>query len=263
MNTSIIYNQLIERNALVFDVGANDGQFALQVARSQAYSGTIYCFEPVREIYSKLSHNLSDYPDCIPINRAIGDTCGFLEIYKGSREDTYQASTLNFETANPALYGEVIKEKVECETLDTFSMRFDLIPNFIKLDVERYEQQAILGGSRLLFANQPIIYFEWGWTELETPTIGEHFRFLQAISYKLFVADVMRFNRRWISFEHPAISSIICEFDNYFFNEYSKQVDGALNILALPESKVHFHSSFLQQVSGADFLNICKLLSGN
>lgn len=48
--------------AIVFDVGANVGLFALHAARRCDGDATIYCFEPIPDIFDALSTNFAEHP---------------------------------------------------------------------------------------------------------------------------------------------------------------------------------------------------------
>ena len=61
-----------ERNIdAVIDVGANEGQFAINLRKS-GFTGVIHSFEPTSEAYNKLKNNAEDDNNWFTHNQALG-----------------------------------------------------------------------------------------------------------------------------------------------------------------------------------------------
>ena len=145
------YNYNINRDDIrvVFDIGANIGDFTLTAYRSFP-NAHIYSFEPVSTTYKRLCENVSDYRDRItPYN------FGFFNAYK--RLDIHITS---FHGANSILdqsqdykinahshIKEIGTENIEVCTMDSFlsNNNIDKI-NIVKIDVEGVEKEVIEGG---------------------------------------------------------------------------------------------------------------------
>jgi len=139
------------KDKIVFDAGANFGEFAIYCSRLGAKK--VYAFEPVTETFERLEkqielNNLKG--KIIPIKMALGDKNKTVKIYFSKPEDyaaTIGGHGTNFETIT------VIK-------LDDFC-RKEKITNvsFIKMDVEGYEENVLNGSTEIITSNKPILSF--------------------------------------------------------------------------------------------------------
>jgi hypothetical protein len=77
---------------LIFDIGANDGGYALQM-RELKYKGSIMSFEPLSDIFKKLENVSSKDPNWSVYNYALGNENGKSEI--NIAQNTYSSSILN------------------------------------------------------------------------------------------------------------------------------------------------------------------------
>lgn len=261
MKLEHMLRNIITPGSTVLDVGANRGQFARLVTKSCPEVEVIVCFEAVPSIFFDLCVSAMGDMKLRAVHRAVTDSVGHVEIYVGDDPNVDQASTLFKDVADPRLYGKITSFRVESESLDSFCDRTSLQPTFIKIDVERSEEGVIMGARRLLFDNSIPMYFEWGWTPYETPTLGRHFDYLRALGYELLVTDIMRFGGRSLNFWQVQHDGLVCSFDHYFVEQYSKQPDGALNILAIPSSYQTSRLRFWENIASPDFLEITSRLA--
>jgi FkbM family methyltransferase len=136
---------------LVFDIGANVGQFASKL-RSIGYNGRIVSFEPLREAHEQLqkkSYNDSKWIVHSPI--AIGDFDGEIEInVSGNSVSSSVLPMLDAHSTAAAESAYVSKEKVSIKQFD--SIACDYIPKgvnfFVKIDTQGFEWQ-VLDGAKL------------------------------------------------------------------------------------------------------------------
>ena len=138
---------------LVFDVGANIGQFG-NLLRKLGYHGKIVSFEPLSDAHRTLtSLHSNDRLWYIAPQMAIGNIDGTIDINISNRptsssilnvlEEHVAAATDSFTVGN---------ETVEIHKLDTVSEKYitkdDRI--FLKVDTQGYEYEVLLGAANLL-----------------------------------------------------------------------------------------------------------------
>jgi len=138
---------------LVFDVGANSGQFA-RYLRYVGYQGMIVCFEPLPEPYAQLKKLAEMDPGitCAP-RMAIGDIDGEITINVAANLE----SSSILKVMGSHLDGEPQARSVGCETvpiqrLDTIASSYlrESSRQFLKIDVQGYEPQVLAGAVELL-----------------------------------------------------------------------------------------------------------------
>ncbi len=138
---------------LIFDVGANAGQFGV-LLREIGFDGKIISFEPLsdaREILLNISKN--DPLWQIALQTAIGEENGKIEIQIA--RNSYSSSVLDIldTHVNAAPDSKYIgKEKVALRTLDSIASDY-MDSNsiaFIKIDTQGYETQVMNGAKKLM-----------------------------------------------------------------------------------------------------------------
>jgi FkbM family methyltransferase len=132
----------------VIDVGANTGQFAAQI-HAILPEAAIYSFEPLRECYDFLVHNMSHVQKFRAFNFALGSEDSQIEMHRS--DFTPSSSILRMSDlcrqAFPFTNKDVI-EKVAVRQLDHVARDLDLVENIlIKLDVQGFEDRVIAGGA--------------------------------------------------------------------------------------------------------------------
>jgi FkbM family methyltransferase len=130
---------------LVYDIGANTGQFASKLRRG-GYEGTIVSFEPIRSVFEILASNAKFDCKWAVHNCGLGAAQEELEI-NISRETKY-SSILDMEDLaakfDPMASVERV-EKISIKTLDEISVG-ENENIFIKSDTQGYERQVMEGG---------------------------------------------------------------------------------------------------------------------
>lgn len=130
---------------VLFDVGANRGQSAVEYSRCFP-DARIYCFEPVRSTFLKLRDRTSGMSHVQCHNVAFGAARG------AARMMVDEKSELSFivEDGDPAA-ADVPLEDVRLETLDHFCDEEGLEHvDLLKVDTEGQDLEVLRGGARLL-----------------------------------------------------------------------------------------------------------------
>jgi FkbM family methyltransferase len=173
----------------IFDVGANEGQSALNYFKYFPAS-TIYCFEPVKDVFDHLSANIKT-PQIKCINKALGENTGQFTIYKNPGYN--QVGSFN---------GAGVHELTEQETVeiirgDEFCRQNNIAEiDLLKIDVEGFEMQVLNSLEKLLSNHVKYIFVEAGF---HTTDSGKtHISILLEYLYKhnFIVSGLYNFARR-------------------------------------------------------------------
>lgn len=131
----------------VLDIGANIGQFALEI-REELPGARIYSFEPIRECYGTLLRTMADDRRFKAFNIALGDAKSSMIMNKSSY--TPSSSLRRMADSHKKLFPhtkETVPEKVEIERLDDVFERLNpALEILIKVDTQGYEDKVIAGG---------------------------------------------------------------------------------------------------------------------
>ena len=142
---------------IIFDIGANVGQFATLANTIFNGGATIYSFEPTGPSFKKLKNKFEGINNVKLFQLGMGDAPGKLELYYDN-EGSVLASAFN-DNKN-----SLIKEEVEITTINKFTQenRIGQI-DLLKIDVEGYELFVLQGASTLLTEGKvKYIQFEFG-----------------------------------------------------------------------------------------------------
>jgi FkbM family methyltransferase len=160
---------------VVIDVGAHIGTFVLKAARAVGPSGLVVGVEPASRNFGLLSKNVAENSigNVKLVNAGLGKEPGRAElnIYNRGGENSL------FKREKPPS----AVESIEIKTLDMLAKSLSLNRvDFLKIDVEGFELEVLMGGKEVLKAHHPSLAMEthaWG------PTVGELTEFLAAFGY--------------------------------------------------------------------------------
>lgn len=171
---------------VVFDIGANAGQFGKQL-RDQGYTGKIISFEPVKATFKLLERASRDDVNWIALNIALGEEPKIIQI--NVSENTWSSSFRPLEEkiihmAPTTQY--VSTEQIGMETLDNIFSKYvsDEDRVFLKMDVQGYENEVLKGAEVSLRKIEGILSEaslthhykgEWLLHELMAYLVGEGF----------------------------------------------------------------------------------------
>lgn len=153
---------------LFLDIGANVGMSALSIFTLKA-NAQVISFEPNPINYPYLEQLDQRFAGFQYINTGLGEHPGSLDFYYpiyngrqmtalGSCDYEKAKSWLNRDTVYffNAQKLEVAKITIDIKTLDSFELK----PDFIKIDVEGYEYEVLLGGEKTITTYRPILLIE-------------------------------------------------------------------------------------------------------
>lgn len=141
-----LYKSFLKENSVAIDVGANIGTISLTMA-TYATNGQVLSFEPSSLFFKILQENIKINPQGNIIkayNYALGNGEGFVGFNEEKEDDT------TF-TVDPSS-----KNKVPLARLDSFTKEYPKI-DLLKIDVEGYEEDVLLGALETLSKTETII----------------------------------------------------------------------------------------------------------
>ena len=153
-----IWMEFSKVSNVIFDIGANTGIYTL-VSKSINKDSQIYAFEPSINTYKKFRKNIefNHYKiNHFPI--ALGENDGEQMFYDFKLKNQTSAS-LSPEKSKGIK--EVWEYKVKTYKLDTFIDEYKISSiDLIKIDVEMYEPQVLIGFSTYINKYLPVIFIE-------------------------------------------------------------------------------------------------------
>lgn len=173
---------------LVFDVGANAGDYAREAARRLRPS-MIHCFEPSAVAFAALERNTADLP-VVRHRLALGSEVGRLALH-GAEAGATTASLLQLRNPHQPSCRQS-EEIVEVDTLDRFCAAEGIERiDFLKIDVEGFECAVLRGAERMLRERRiGAVQFEFGEGHIDARTfVRDFFDLLADFDFYRIVAD--------------------------------------------------------------------------
>ncbi len=171
---------------LLFDVGANVGNYAANLLESFGNKATIYCFEPSHLTFQALHRRFEQNPQIRCFHTGMGEENAQLMLYSNKDLSGF-ASVYQRDLAQ---HQEVMNqsEEVSIQTLDNFcnTQKISHI-DFLKLDVEGHEL-AVLKGAKQLLKDKKIasLQFEFGGSSIDSRAYFRDFWNILNENYHLY-----------------------------------------------------------------------------
>jgi FkbM family methyltransferase len=152
VETEIVKKE-IKENDIILDIGANIGYYSLIFAQLTGKSGKVYSFEPDPTNFEILKKNIlvNKHENVILENKAVSNKEGNLKLY--------------LSTENNGMH-RIYPSKWCKDSIDINSIKIDNYFNikkqkidFVKLDIEGAEYDALLGMESIIQNNENIIIF--------------------------------------------------------------------------------------------------------
>lgn len=180
------FKLLIHQGDVVLDVGANIGFHSLYFSTLTGPKGKVIAIEPINQNFLALQNNiaLNGFDNIISVQKALANETRDIQIH------------IDPEAKNPGAFSlleQGIKNiSISCVKGDDLVEELGLKKiNFIKIDVEGYELEALKGLSLTIQRSRPVIIFEYDRAyqikALHAP--NEIFSFLNSFNYRFECID--------------------------------------------------------------------------
>ena len=178
----------ISKNSVVLDIGANIGFYAAILSEIVGEKGKVYCFEPDIKNFNHLRKAAAEYKNIILNNKAVGPKTELLKIY------TSKNLNVDHRTYKPDDYDrEIDIEAISIDDYITSAEKNNKV-DFIKMDIQGFEMQAVQGMQKTLENNKDIRIISEFWPyglRKAGSSLTEYFNFLTA---KGFICYLLKKN---------------------------------------------------------------------
>jgi len=205
----------VHPGAVVIDVGANFGYYALKLGCAARPAGHVFAFEPSPRTYTRLKSNIvlnRFETTVIAIPSALSDKIGLSYL------------TQPHDNSGAAMLSNSVGECVHVDTLDHFCQMYAVDEiSVMKIDVEGNELHVIRGGINSIKRYMPVMMIEFNASALERAgtSAGQLSDLLQTLGYTLFRAN----RTRLLPFR------------------VTTGVQGIINVFCIPNSRLEHTSS--------------------
>jgi len=143
----------IKKGDVVLDLGANIGYYTLIFAKLVGEKGKVFAFEPEPDNFALLKKNveINGYKNVVLVQKAVSNKTGKLKLYL-CKDNTGGHSIHPFES--PQDGNQSIE--IEATRLDDYFKTYDGKIDFIKMDIQGAEKEAVQGMSSLLKKNKNV-----------------------------------------------------------------------------------------------------------
>lgn len=176
----------------IYDIGASYGTYARAMAKLSQV-GRVVAFEPIPDVFGQLKDSTAALPNVRCLNLALGDTNGPATFHQN--DFSYSSSMLPMENLHKELFPQTVHSReitIQVARLDDVVREQDLPrPDFIKMDVQGFEDRVIAGGEATVRQARHIM-LEMSLQRLYkgSPLFDDTYRLVRDLGYRLIgVAD--------------------------------------------------------------------------
>jgi FkbM family methyltransferase len=183
--------QQFPKDAVLFDVGANKGDYTLALLRHFGRDARIFAFEPSKPTFELLSGAISSGRNVRMEQMGFGERGELMNLYADAQGSAL-ASLYQRRIFGNQLSVEAPAEKIHIMRVDDYCHANDIERiNLLKVDVEGHELSVLKGCGDLLAQKIDVIQFEFGGCNIDSRTYLKDFFDMLAPEYELFrmVAD--------------------------------------------------------------------------
>jgi FkbM family methyltransferase len=174
------------QNLIVFDVGANVGQYSILLNDVFGNRARIYSFEPSMLTFEKLKSNTSNLTNIYIQNFGFGEKYTKSILFSNDNESSL--ASLYKRNLNHFNITMNINEEIDLKTIDGFCYENEIQRiNLLKLDIEGHEISSLNGASRIINSgNIDFIQFEFGGCNIDSKTYFQDFYYMLNDKYKIY-----------------------------------------------------------------------------
>jgi FkbM family methyltransferase len=153
--TMLMLAKCIATGDTVIEIGGHIGFISQYLSKLVGRSGRVIVFEPGSNNLSYIRKNLRNLPNVTLVEVAISNICGTTRFYEDNVTGQNNSLLPNYENAEAVAKSNGVRLKkhvaeVPVTTLDAYVQAYKLSPDFIKMDIEGAELNALLGSTSTL-----------------------------------------------------------------------------------------------------------------
>ena len=175
-----------EEKIIIFDVGANIGDYSVKLAEILKDKAIIYSFEPSPAAFKKLQVAVAAYKNVTINNFGLSDSTKILQLYSNFESSglasLYQRKLDHYNTQMN------VTEEINLSTVDIYCEQNNITTiDFLKIDVEGHEL-SVLNGAKIIMEHRQInfIQFEFGGCNIDSKTFFRDFYYLLKDNYIIY-----------------------------------------------------------------------------
>lgn len=174
---------VLKPGQVVLDIGAHKAGYLYLMLQQVGKSGAVYAFEPQSRLHQYITRlkKLLQWDNVTVEHLALSDKEGSVTLFIPAAKGKFTSPGATIAPNGQKEYG--IKEEVRTETLDSYCSRYNIRPDFLKIDVEGNELRVFKGGEQTLLAHHPAIIFECEARHIGEEQVRETFQYLRHLGY--------------------------------------------------------------------------------
>jgi FkbM family methyltransferase len=216
-------NSSIKKGQTVLDIGAHKAGYLYFMLKQVGDQGKVFAFEPQSNLYQYLKkiQSLFKWENVTIEHLALSDSAGIVTLYIPTNKVSNAASSPGatiVEHREQSTFSAT--ESVSTETLDSYCLRHNIQPAFIKIDVEGNELKIFQGGVETLKKYKPKIIVEIEARHVGQEKVLETFKFMESLGYSgHLLHDLNRVPLTEFSFDKYQNTNDMKNYSNNFIFE--------------------------------------------
>ena len=175
-----------EKFLVLFDIGANVGEYSQMLSLTFGANANIHSFEPSKKTFEAFVETTKGIASITPNNLAIGEQDGELILF--SNDERSGLSSVYQRRLDHIGISMEQSEKIMITTIDAYCQKQNINKiHFMKLDIEGHEFKALLGAKQMIENGHiQAIQFEFGGCNIDSRTYFQDFFYLLNDKYHLY-----------------------------------------------------------------------------
>ena len=154
----------------LLDIGGNYGQSTVSFRKLGFKKNKIFIFEPNKHLFSHLKRVKQKYKNTYLYNFGLSKKNEIKKLFTPIRKGRAYLALSSFSQTSqkkqiklqfPKYINEFVYTKQSCKLKVFDNLKLDIKPQFIKIDVEGYEENVIFGLKKTIKRNKPILLIEY------------------------------------------------------------------------------------------------------